>query len=227
MDGRSAQQADQADTLNGLCSSLRPANGLCSDLNPQSAQPSRGPLAAAVGGGEVSPSTARPLLLLCVSAALALLIVLWSLQPAGELARTASAYPKSRLDMAVALGADPGMLSSPPHRPALLAAASLACGLSAAAVLLRRRRPAVLTLLAIAAAGAELLCIILLFELAGRGVDLGLAYKAWQSPQAELVRAADRELRLCALALLMPLVLAGSAGILAFARRRELSVSAP
>ena len=174
----------------------------------------------------MNPGTARPVLLLCVSAALALLIVLWSLQPAGELAQAASAYPESRLDVAVALDALPAMLTSPPQRPALLAAAGLACVFAAAAALLRRRRPEALTLLAFAAAGAELVCIILLFDLASRGVDLGLAYKAWQSPRADLVRAADRELRLCALALLVPLLLAGAAGILAFARRRELSVSA-
>jgi hypothetical protein len=127
--------------------------------------------------------------------------------------------------VAVDLGALPGMLSSPPHQPALFAAAFVACSLAIAALVLRRRRPGALATLAFAAAGAVLLCLVMLFDLAGQGSDLRLAFDVWRSPQLAAVREAVRELRLLALAMLVPVLLAGAAGILAFARGTRPSES--
>jgi hypothetical protein len=128
--------------------------------------------------------------------------------------------------VAAAFGVSPAEVASPVQRPALLIAVAVIIALAVAGVLLWRRRPQALSALAFLTAGVELLCLVALFDLADRGADLGRVYKVWHSTSVAVVRHADRDLRLLALALADPIWLAAIAGLVSFARRSRPSESA-
>ena len=162
----------------------------------------------------------RPVMLLCVSAATAVALLLFAQQKVAELSAAAAGFPRERLELAARLGASPEALASPQQRIAVLTAAGLIIALTATALLLRRRHPGSLTVLAFLIAGAELLSLIAVWGLASDGAGLVAVWRIWHPAQALQARPPEHDLKLLALGLLVPILLAGAAGAMDFGLRQ-------
>ena len=189
-------------------------------LAKRGARVMRGAFGATNGGGGMSAGDSRPVVLLCVSAANAR----GPAPPCAAEGRRAlgcrGGLPARATRTRGPAGRFAGGARLTPAAVRRARCAGLIIAFAAAALLLRRRHPGSLTVLAFLIAGAELLSLIAVWGLASDGAGLVAVWRIWQPAQALQARPPEHDLKLLALGLLVPILLAGAAGAMDFGLRQ-------